>query len=74
VTYLRTQLPIYELAGGFRDDFGHPSKYLRIAIGALVLQQVHDLTDRQTTKAVALNIAWNYALDIRHESDAYLCE
>jgi hypothetical protein len=40
----------------------------------LILQQLHDLTDQQTTEAVALNIAWHYALDIRHEPDAYLCE
>ena len=38
------------------------------------MQQLHDLTDRQTTAAVARNIAWRYALDIRHQPDAYLCE
>lgn len=41
---------------------------------ALILQQVHDLTDQQMTESVALNIAWHYALDIRREPDAYLCE
>ena len=40
----------------------------------MILQQLHDLTDHQTTEAVALNIAWHYAVDIRHEPDAYLCE
>ena len=63
-----------ELAASFRDDFGRPSKDLSVALGALILQQLHDLTDQQTTEAVALNIAWHYALDIRHEPDAYLCE
>lgn len=72
--YLLQHLPVKELAAGFRDDFGRPSKDLSIALGALILQQLHDLTDRQTTEAVALNIAWHYALDIRHEPDAYLCE
>ena len=72
--YLLKDLPVNELAAGFRDDFGRPSKDLHIAIGALILQQLHDLTDQQTTEAVALNIAWHYALDIRHEPDAYLCE
>jgi hypothetical protein len=67
-------LPVKELAATFRDDFGRPSKDLAVALGALILQQLHDLTDRQTTEAVALNIAWHYALDIRHEPDAYLCE
>ncbi|MEQ8667671.1 MAG: transposase [Pirellulales bacterium] len=72
--YLLRHLPVKELAAGFREDFGRPSKDLYVAIGALILQQLHDLTDKQTTEAVALNIAWHYALDIRHESDAYLCE
>ena len=72
--YLLRHLPVKELAASFRDDFGRPSKDLSIALGALILQQLHDLTDRQTTEAVALNIAWHYALDIRHEPDAYLCE
>ena len=72
--YLLEHLPVNEVAAGFRADFGRPSKDLYVAIGALILQQLHDLTDRQTTEAVALNIAWHYALDIRHEPDAYLCE
>lgn len=72
--YLLKDLPINDLAAGFRDDFGRPSKDLSIAIGTLILQQLHDLTDRQTSEAVALNIAWHYALDIRHELDSYLCE
>lgn len=72
--YLLQHLPVEELASSFRDDFGRPSKDLSVALGSLILQQLHDLTDQQTTEAVALNIAWHYALDIRHEPDAYLCE
>ncbi len=72
--YLLAHLPVSELAAGFCDGRGRPSKDLSVAIGALILQQLHDLTDQQTTEAVALNIAWHYALDIRHEPDAYLCE
>lgn len=72
--YLLKHLPVKELAASFQDDFGRPSKDLHVALGALILQQLHDLTDQQTTEAVALNIAWHYALDIRHEPDAYLCE
>ena len=72
--YLLQHLPVKELAASFRDDFGRPSKDLSVALGVLILQQLHDLTDQQTTEAVALNIAWHYALDIRHESDAYLCD
>ena len=72
--YLLDQLPVSELAVGFSDRNGRPSKDLSVVLGALILQQLHDLTDQQTTEAVALNIAWHYALDIRHEPDAYLCE
>ena len=72
--YLLRHLPVKELAASFRDDFGRPSKDLHVALGALILQQLHDLTDQQTTEAVALNIAWHFALDIRREPDAYLCE
>lgn len=72
--YLLKQLPVGELATEFRDDFGRPTKDLYVALGALILQQLHDLTDQQTTEVIALNIAWHYALDIRQESDAYLCE
>jgi hypothetical protein len=72
--YLLKQLPVRELAAGFRAEFGRPSKDLHVALGALILQQLLDFTDQQTIEAVALNIAWHYALDIRQESDAYLCE
>ena len=72
--YLLKHLPVDELGVGFRDKMGRPSKDLYVAMGALILQQLHDLTDEQATEAVALNIAWHYALDIRSESDAYLCE
>ncbi len=72
--YLLDHLPVGELAAGFCEGRGRPSKDLTVALGALILQQLHDLTDQQTTEAVALNIAWHYALDIRHEQDAYLCE
>lgn len=72
--YLLQHLPVKELAASFRDDFGRPSKDLHVALGALILPQLHDLADQQTTEAIALNIAWHYALDIRREPDASLCE
>lgn len=71
--YLLKSLPVQELVPYFQDRMGRPSKDLHVALGALVLQQLHDLTDEQTSEAVALNIAWHYALDIRRESDAYVC-
>lgn len=62
-------LPIGELADKFCDDFGRPTKDLYVAPRALILQQLHDLTDQQTTEAVALPIAWYCALDIWQDSD-----
>jgi hypothetical protein len=62
---LLEHLTVQELAAGFRDGHGRPSKDLSVALGALILQQLRDLTDEQTTEAAPLNIAWHYALDIR---------
>lgn len=72
--HLLSHLPVAELAGHFCDGQGRPSKDLHVAMGALVLQQLHDLTDAATVEALAFNLAWHYALDLRDDSDAYLCE
>ncbi len=72
--YLLLELPVEELAPHFSKDFGRPSKDLHVVLGALVLQQLHDLTDAQTVEAIAFNIAWQYALDVRSEADCYFCE
>jgi len=72
--FLLSHLPVHDLAAAFSDGQGRPSKDLFMALGALILQQLHDLTDQETVESLALNITWHYALDIRHESDAYLCE
>ena len=71
---LLDHLPAYKLSGHFLESFGRPSKDLHVVLGALVLQQLHDLTDAETVEAVAFNIAWHYALDIQRISDAYVCE
>jgi len=69
------ELPVEQLALGFRPDFGRPSKELRTVLGVLVLQQMHDLTDLETVNQLAFNQQWHYALDIPSESDAakYMC-
>ncbi|MEZ5726464.1 MAG: transposase [Paracoccaceae bacterium] len=43
-------------------------------MGALILRQMFDLTDKAAVEAPAFNLAWHYALDIRSESDCYFCE
>ena len=72
--HLLNELPVAELAARFSRGRGRPTKDLHLVVGALILQQLHDLTDAATVEAVAFSIAWHYALDIRAESDAYLCE
>jgi hypothetical protein len=72
--HLLKNLPVDRFAARFDQTQGRPSKDLYVALGALVLQQVHDLTDAQTVEALALNLGWHYALDIRDTEDAYLCE
>jgi hypothetical protein len=55
---------------------GRKTKELYAAIGALILQQIHDLSDLEVTMAVAFNIEWQYALDITDNSDknTYFCD
>ena len=72
---LLCELPVSKVAPFFNDDFGRPTKELHTALGALVLQQAHDLTDEETVNQLAFNIQWHYALNITEESDSakYIC-
>jgi len=72
---LLCELPVRELAPFFNDGFGRPTKELHTVLGALVLQQTHDLTDEETVDQLAFNIQWHYALNITDESDSakYMC-
>ena len=72
---LLSELPVGKLIPFFTRGFGRPTKELYTALGALVLQQAHDLTDEETVNQVAFNTQWHYALNITEESDSakYLC-
>lgn len=72
---LLCELPVGEVASFFNDDFGRPTKELHTALGTLLLQQAHDLTDEETVSQLAFNIEWHYALNITEESDSakYMC-
>ncbi len=72
--YLLRHVPVDQLKAEFSQQHGRPSKDFYVALGGLILQQLHDLSDQQTTETVALNIAWHYAPDICNEPDAFLCE
>jgi len=68
-------LPVDSFARCFKADTGRPTKELFMALGALILQQMNDVTDEETVDQLAFNIKWHYALDITGESDeiAYMC-
>ena len=72
--HLLGHLPVSQLARFFDQGLGRPGKDLHVAMGALILQQVHDLSDAATAEAIAFNETWHYALDARGEEDMYLCE
>jgi len=74
-TELLGELPVGNLIPFFTHGFGRPTKELYTALGALLLQQAHDLTDEETVNQVAFNTQWHYALNITEESDSakYLC-
>jgi hypothetical protein len=67
--------PVREIAPFFTESFGRPTKELHTALGAMILQQTHDLTDAETGDQLAFNIQWHYALNITGESDSakYMC-
>ena len=72
--HLLEALPVQDLAKSLDVGFGRPSKDLHVALGCLILQQMFDLTDKAAVEALAFNLAWHYALDIRSERDCYFCE
>lgn len=75
-TYLLGKLPVDVVARYFDQRMGRPSKELYTAIGALILQELHDLSDADAVHAVAFYADWQYALDITDDSDdsTYICE
>jgi hypothetical protein len=72
---LLSELPVGKVVPFFTNGFGRPTKELYTVLGALVLQQVHDLTDDETVNQLSFNIQWHYALNITEESDSakYMC-
>ena len=73
--HILSELPVGKIASCYTDGFGRPTKEIYAALGALILQQMHDLTDEETVSQFSFNLQWHYALDIPGESDEakYLC-
>ena len=67
--HILRELPVNKIAPYFSKGYGRPTKELYAALGSLILQQMHDLTDEETVDEFCFNIKWHYALDIPGESD-----
>lgn len=68
--YLLEKLPVNKIARYFDEVMGRPTKELYTAMGSLILQQLHELSDLDVSMTLAFNEQWHYALDITDESDA----
>ncbi len=67
---LLKELPVERIASRFHPSFGRPTKELHTMLGAMVLQQMLDLTDAETVEALAYDLQWHYALNLGGETDA----
>ncbi|MCK5793552.1 MAG: transposase [Anaerolineales bacterium] len=69
------ELPVEELMRHYDPAQGRPSKEMYAVLGAVLLQQMMDLTDEETIDNFAFNLQWHYALNVTDESDkgSYLC-
>jgi hypothetical protein len=55
----------------FYDEFqGRKTKELYAMLGLVLIQQMEDCTDEQAIQHFALNLMWQYALNITDESDS----
>jgi hypothetical protein len=64
------QLPVERMIPFFSPDQGRPTKELYALLGAILFQQIFDLTDEETVSQMAFNLQWHYALDNPEESDS----
>ncbi len=62
--YILPNLPVKKVAVHYADGRGRPTKEIFSVMGAVVLQQMFDLTDEETVESYAFNMMWHYALDI----------
>jgi hypothetical protein len=63
------ELPVERMIPFFSPDLGRPTKELYAMLGAILFQQIFDLTDEETVSQMAFNLQWHYALDNPEESD-----
>jgi hypothetical protein len=63
------KLPLEQLSAQFDPVMGRPTVDLPVVLGALILQQIFNFTDRETEEALGFNLTWHYALDVRSDAD-----
>ncbi len=68
--YILPEIPVHKIIHHFDQNQGRPTKELYALIGALIIQQINDLTDEETVQQFSFNIQWHYALNITEESDS----
>ena len=70
------QLPVSELSRHYSKNHGRPTKELFSVMGLMILQQMHNLSDKDAVDQFSFNIKWHYALNITSSDDShsYLCE
>ena len=66
---LLPELPVERMIPFFSSYMGRPTKELYAMLGAILFQQIFDLTDEETVTQMAFNLQWHYALDVPEESD-----
>jgi len=73
-SYITLNLPVQTIAANYSEHMGRPTKELITVMGAVVLQQIFDLTDERTVDEVAFNQQWHYALDSYNSDDQMMAE
>ena len=54
--HILPSLPVRKIASCYTEGFGRPTKELYAALGSLILQQMHDLTDEETVTQFSFNL------------------
>ena len=62
-------LPAEKIFKLYTFNRGRPTKELYSIIGAIVLQQIFDLTDKRTIEELSFNQQWHFALECFDEED-----
>ncbi len=62
-------LPVNKLRSHYHSWNGRPTKELYSMIGLMILQQMHDFTDKEAVDQFCFNTQWHYALNITSSDD-----